>query len=156
MSTDTMNLPLPPQQGDVAPVKKELTFGESINFNGIFRVKGKKNLWISLTAPQKNGMCGMIEMGVNNPVSVHKKNVECLGAFVFHKADGTTIRMGQVFDNLEKFTLEELGVKKDIELMEIMCPNYHPDMFKPYHGEKVISWYFEIKEKINRTLIPKE
>lgn len=153
------NIPQPPSKGDAAapteipsaekPVRREMTFGEGINFNIIYRVKGKKNLFMPLSAePQKSGMIGMIEVGVDNAISVHKRDLECLGHLEFHTVSNGVLKMGNVFDNLEKFTLEELGKKNDKELMEIMVPEYHPDLFKSYHGEKVMLWYFEIKEKI--------
>lgn len=138
-----------PSAEDVKRAIRERTFGESINFNSLYRVKGRRFLWMPLMGKaMKNGMIGMIELGVDNPISVHKDDCECLADFVFYKTDGSKIRMAQVFDNLEKVSLEELKGKNDLELMQIMCPDYNPDLFKPYHGEKVISWYFEIKEKI--------
>ncbi len=144
------SLVLPLEGREATAQKREMTFGESINFNTLFRIKGKPNLWFQVSYPQKNGMVGMVEFGVDNPVTVHKDNLECLGQFVFYKNTSDKIRLGEVFDNLEKFTLEELGTKKDIELLEIMCPDYDAERFKPYHGEKVMKWYFEIKEKLEK------
>lgn len=125
-------------------------FGEGINFDIIYRVKGKKNLFMPLVKKAtKSGMISLIEVGVDNSITVNKDKCDCLGEYVFYKNDSTKIKMGQVFDNLEKCTLEELGKKNDAELMDIMCPNYDAERFKNYHGELVMGWYFEIKEKID-------
>lgn len=142
---------IPPTEPILGSPLESLSFGRSINFNILFRIKGRKNLWFPLQPKaQNNGMIGMIEFGVDNHISVNYRHLECLGSMVFFKNDGTTIRMGEVFDNLEKIEFERLKKwdEKMIVLMELMVPDFNMLHFKIYHAEKVLAWYLEIKEKL--------
>ncbi len=128
---------------------KELTFGESINFKQLFRIKGKKEIYFSITQKNKSGVIGMCEFLGDKKCSVTLSDIESLDV-VFHKYDGSEIKMSEVFDNLDREGLQIIQECKSIAwLMEIICPGFDSDLFKEYHAEKVIKWFIEIKTKIN-------
>jgi len=145
----------------VTPEKeKEETFGQSINFKHLFRVKGKKPLFFPIGHTSKSGLVPMYEfLGApgGKTIWAHFSDVQSLDEFRFHLDDGQKIEITQVFDNLNNHYGENLEIKFSHELMQIMIPDYHQELFKPYNAEKILNWYLEIREKIKlNSAIPKE
>ena len=66
-----------------------------------------------------------------------------------------TITLLDAFDNLQEFCDNDVtssneqmivGIKSQ---MNVICPDYDPDMFKDYHAKKIVKWYDEIITAIN-------
>lgn len=143
MSTETVE-----KTNEDLPEEKPVLFGDTIDFNNLFRVKGKKELYTPASQLQKNGMVGMRSFIENQPITVHKNTLQCLGHYEFTKADGEKIKIDQVFNNLNEFPNEYLQTADDDCLMEAMVPDYDSSLFKNYHAKQVLSWYLQIKNKI--------
>lgn len=127
--------------------KKKETLGNSLDFNQLFRVKGKKGIHVVNSTVNKSGMINMREfLDFNKKVTVKANDLVCLGHLQVEKEDKTYIGLPEVFDNLEKSKF-----KKDIsnnDMMAIMCPSYAPEAFKPYHARQILTWYSEIVKKL--------
>lgn len=130
--------------------KKEETFAQTIDFSHLFRVIGHKELMWPASRMNKSKMVGMFEFKGSKRVTVHARNLQCLDDFVFWQVTGETIKMEKVFDNLKDKFGDNLDLKFDKDMMEVMVPDYDPDKFKVSHGEKVLGWYLEIRTKINK------
>lgn len=128
---------------------EQATFGNSIDFDQLFRVKGHKRLYFPITKPQKNGVLILQEFLREHRVTIHIREIQRLGGTVFFLNTGETIELPAVFDNLYTKSIDELLPLTIPKLMDVMVPDYDPDRFKEYHAKKVIEWYLEIKTKID-------
>ena len=126
------------------------TFGSSIDFKSIYRIKGKQGLFTQNSNVNKSKLVNMAAfLNPKEKHTVKTAKLVCLGDFVFHKEDNTTISMAEVFDNINDWEKgsDETATKE--HMMEIMVPNYDTDRFKDYHAVKVLQWYRIIKGKID-------
>lgn len=128
--------------------KKEQTFGETIDFFHLCRVKGKKPLFFPRSYANKSGIVAMEEFFGSQICYPVTEDIERLSDFRFYKEDGKVITMTEVFDNLNNKFGELLDLEVNPDIMEIMVPGYDKEKFKSHHAIKVLNWYLEIREKI--------
>jgi len=85
--------------------------------------------------------------------TINKSLLNGLGGAVIYKANGETITLLDAFDNLQKrFKNKSTGDIDPLDkykIMDIICPDHHPDQFKDYHAKKIVMWYNEIITAIN-------
>lgn len=135
--------------------------GDMIDFSILYAIKGRGLIWTSKNGHvNKSGMILMTEiLNPSNKALVKRDDLVCLGHYYFATTEtevfnGTErikhLHINQVFNNLNAHFID-VDVNSDTykdELMSVMCPNFDPAEFKPYHMEKVVKWYNEIKNKI--------
>jgi len=132
-----------------------IRFGDGLNLDNLFRVKGRQGLYTLRSGASKSGMVGMMEfLDMNNTKTVHKRDLECLGELrisTFNDSKIELITINEIFSNLHDQESElvkvDLDAKPIEELMEIMAPNFSSD-FKQSHAKRVYAWYKYIIEKL--------
>jgi len=140
-------------------VKEEETdvvvrFGDQIDFNELFRVKGKKGLFVLGSKVNKSGMVRMIGfLDYEKSVTTNQNNLVCLGHLRFQTEMGKEpVLMNDVFSNLHEF----YQVNKDKEVtpeLSDFVPNYDPNEFKMRHAVQVLGWFDEVITKITENEI---
>lgn len=126
---------------------KQETFAQSINFKQLFRVKGQKNLFYPISAPNKAKIIAMREFIGTKQCHSNVSEIERLEDFIFYKNDGDTLTITDVMDNIND-NYSNSPQEATLEIMSVIVPNYDPEKFKIYHAQKVLNWYWEIKRKI--------
>jgi len=129
---------------------------ESIDIDSMYRVKGRPGLFIPITKPNKSGLVRMERFMSRYTTiethTVHISTLQGLKGVVVYKRTGETITLLEAFDNLQKEFKNQSAGNIDVwdknNMMEVICPHYHPDKFKDYHAKKIIMWYNEIVSAI--------
>ena len=91
----------------VKPKKKPYAKGidwlsESIDTNVLYRIKGKKGLFMPVTKPNKAGLVRMLRFMSEEAYTVNKSLLSGLGGAIIYKSNGETITLLDAFDNLQK------------------------------------------------------
>jgi hypothetical protein len=142
---------------DIKADPNEDRFGYQFNFNNLLRVRGEKGkLFTPCSKVQKNGMVGVMEfMNFGNKKTVKAVDCIALSSYIFyHEAGKEPLKMDEVISNLHEFNeanedkFKQMCSVGDKELMEIMVPNYDPQMFKGYHMAQIIEWYNILLDKL--------
>jgi len=125
--------------------KKEL-LSEAIDFNNIYRVKGKKGLYFPLSKPNKGNLVGMANLtNHEDRFTSNTSTLICLGHLVIHKNDKTHITLGVAFDNLKEH-FENNKELSDKDVCSVICPDYDDELFKPYHAKSIVEWFHTINK----------
>lgn len=133
---------------DEETVKPTVTFGKGVDYRELFRVVGAKGLFIVIAFPAKTSrMVCMGALSVQKKVVVDKSKLVRLDQYHFWRQDGSSIKMAEVFDNLDQFSPEVVMTLDDQSLMDTMLPEYDPDKFKSHHARMVRDWFLEVKNK---------
>lgn len=122
-------------------------FGDQINFNELFRVKGKKGLFCIDSAVHKSGMIKMTGfLDFKNSVVVNQDKLVCLGHLSFATELGVEpVLMNDVFSNLFEFYKES---PEDVPTLADFVPSYDPNQFKERHALQVMEWFNEVITKM--------
>jgi hypothetical protein len=147
--------------------------GDMIDFNNLYRLKGHEKIWSPVSDVHKSGMVTFVEwLTKGHKKTVHKDAVIKLGHYFFATTEFEPVldedgneqldKKGKTIERLKRLHISDIlnnlnahfvDVNVDdsthiFELMEVMCPNFDRDEFKPYHAKQVVKWYNEIKNKI--------
>lgn len=144
------------------PVKKEKKpyangidwLSESIEIDVMYRIRGKQGIFMPVTRLNKGGLVRMVRFMLTEAYTVNKSKLSGLGGAIIYKSNGETITLLDAFDNLQKHFKNQSTGDIDLfdkqDIMDVICPNYHPRKFKDYHAKKVVMWYNEIISAINK------
>ena len=136
--------------------EKELLIGEQLEFNQLFRVKGKQGLFVLASLVNKSGMVGVFSfLDSRIKYTVKVSDLVCLGNLMFSDNQSDTIPISQVFVNYENYIKDGKTPSSDKELMNALVPNYDPEKFKMYHAVQVVKWFDDVVKKVN-TIIEDE
>lgn len=125
--------------------------GELLNFDELFRVKGKQGLFTVNSKVNKSGMVNVIPfLDHKEKYTVKATNLICLGHLYFQKMDAEVLQISDVFNNYEKYLEKRPVPKITPEIMGILVPDYDPYNFKDYHAKQIVKWYDEIIFKIEQ------
>ena len=134
---------------EVKEMDEDTRIGSVLDFNNIFRIKGKRGLFSINSNVNKSGLINMVSfLNFKEKYTVRVGNLVRLGDLKFSLIDGNKLLMSDVFNNYEKCLSERTAPRIGSELMEILVPNYDPDEFKDYHAKQVVKWYDEIQIKM--------
>lgn len=131
--------------------KNPETFSDQFNLSQLYVIKGLPGIYIQVSNPNKSGMVGFREfLGSTKSVTVNISRANCLGNYAIFLQDGKTISLYTAFNNLNtKTNIEIKDLTKNVkELMELTAPGYDPDKFKDYHMVKVLTYFLELRKKI--------
>ena len=122
-------------------------FTGQINFNELFRVKGKKQLFVVASKAHKSGMIRMVSFLGETTAMVTKKSLVCLGDLVFRTELGfEDCSIGEVFNNLYKFYLK---TPKEVPDFSDFLPNYDKNELNIKKALMLLNWFDELITKIN-------
>jgi hypothetical protein len=128
-------------------LKEKLEILEALDFNQIFRVKGRQGLFLARANPSKSGIWPVVNFN-DNKIKHYAKISDCvvLGQLVFKTLVGhEDLKIIDVFKNV-------LKTKKAALDMSLMVPEYDCDEFKNYHADQVAKFWSEIELKINNII----
>lgn len=146
--------------------EEEIETFAGLDFDQIFRVKGKQGLFTIRSHVNKAGLIGVsgfLERDIKHTVKA--MDLECLGSLVFKTTDVEyndknevagmkQINISDVFTNMNEYqsktedhTFSKL--KSNKEIMAVMVHNYDANEFKEYHAIKVMKWYIDIIGRLN-------
>ncbi len=129
---------------------EDLGIGDQLDFNQLFRVKGKQGLFVIGSTVNKSKMirvASFLDFKTGTIVNVNK--LICLNDYKFLTIRGEHLSLVDVFNNYQKYL--DGGYKegdKAEKIMSIMVPNYDPEYFKAYHVNTILKWYQEILTKM--------
>lgn len=134
----------------------EKRFGDQIDFNELFRVKGKKGLFCLGSKVHKSGMVRMVRfLTPTEAVTVNEDKLICLGHLTFQTElglaeEGSRLTMNDVFSNLfEFYDGEQYKENKNLAPgLEVFVPNYDKNLFKERHAVQVLGWFDEVVTKM--------
>lgn len=139
---DTQKLP------ETAPEEVE-SFGNSIDFNNLFRVKGKQGLFVPNSTVNKSGLINMV--GFLDPKNSHTTlatNLVRLGDLSIITTESENCSLNEAFDNLhDHYEANEKWPAED--MMDVICPNYDESEFKAYHAKRILEWYDIVSSQIS-------
>jgi hypothetical protein len=128
-------------------LKEKLEILEALDFNQIFRVKGRQGLFLARANPSKSGIWPVVNFN-DNKIKHYAKISDCvvLGQLVFKTLVGhEDLKIIDVFKHILKAENAILG-------MDLMVPEFDEDHFKPYHADQVAKFWHEIELKINNII----
>ena len=133
--------------------EKEPLLGEQLEFNHLFRIKGKKGLFAPNSTVNKAGMINMVSfLDRRIKHTVKAKDLVCLGNLWFSDNKSDMIPISEVFVNWETYLKGGGKPSSDHELMNALLPNYDPEKFKMHHAVQVVKWFDCAISKINAVL----
>ncbi len=126
---------------------------EVIDIDVLYRIKGRQGLFMPITKTNKSNLIRMVRFMSNEAHTVNKSLFEGLRGAIIYKRNDKTITLSEAFDNLQKHFKNQKSGSIELldrhEIMEVICPDYHPEKFRDYHAKKVVIWYNEIVSVIN-------
>jgi hypothetical protein len=136
-------------------IKNKEVWCDSIDFNQLYRIKGKQGVWTPFTQVNKSGMILMGEWLSKDCDSawVNRMKLECLSSFIFYRLASPALRISDVFRNINKNYNKIKSEEFDNSILEILVPNYDPNEFKLHHAKKVIKWYECIHAKYQEATV---
>ena len=128
-------------------VEKVERFGDQINFNELFRVKGKKGLFCTASTVHKSGMIRMSGfLDYKSTVVVNQDKLICLGHILYSTELGVeAVNLNDVFSNLFEFYEKS---PEDVPGLAVFVPNYDPNEFKERHAFQILGWFNEFLTKM--------
>jgi hypothetical protein len=125
------------------------TFGSSIDFNNLFRVKGKQGLFVPNSTVNKSGLINMVGfLDRKNSHTVLASSLVRLGDLSIITTESENCSLSEAFDNLHSY-YELLPKKSAEEMMAVICPNYDDSEFKVYHAKRILEWYDIVSSRIS-------
>lgn len=135
---------------------KKLKGLDQINFDEIFRLKGKEGLWCPASEFNKSGLVNCVKF-LDSRISCIGRNLDIvlLGNQKFITYAGNDdLSIKEVFQNM----MDYLKVNKsytfdkdiDFEMMAIMVPEFDEIQFKNYQAKWVVVWFNEIMLKLKQ------
>ena len=127
--------------------EKKERFADQFNFNELFRIKGKKGLFILGSKVHKSGMVRMIGfLDHKKTAVVSESKLVPLSSISFKTELGfEDVGVSDVFSNLYEFFEE---TPEETPQLSDFIPNYDPNSFKEHNALTLIEWFNEIITKI--------
>lgn len=127
---------------------------ESIDTNVLFLIKGHPGFYTARTKPNKSNLVKLVRFMDDETHWVKVKTLQRLSGSLIYKADNTAITIEKAFDNLQEYfdnrPAPSIYLEQPAGIMHFICPGHDREQFKSYHAVRIIRWYNEIVNAINK------